>query len=273
MKFLLLVLCIMLCLSGCSHFFFGSREKDKDEKIMQERTSLQDLTLSKDEIVRFHKATSPNYQQIISNNRAILPPYPLGLSSDFNKHWPLIQADLDYLISTEVKNYINPQADAQKYLNLMLSLIDEKNEYQAIVLESKKEVPYFIGKYIFISRQEIEGCQDEGDLLKILVYRLIRNNLLNNQIDFSQIKNNITLELISTINQEVSKSWEKYATSDLYFPNLEIRIQTALIMNRAAFKPENDEPGNQTSDLTLDSKDQANLMFITPLQRHKKVFD
>ncbi len=273
MKVILIILCITLCLSACSYFYFGPRDKDKDDKLIQERNSLLDLSLSEYEIARFHKQTSPNYQQVVSNNRAILPPYPLALSSDFNKHWPLIQADLNYLISTEVKNYLNPQADAQKYLNLMLSLIDENNEYQAIVLESKKETPYFIGKYIFISRQEIEGCQDEGDLLKILVYRLIRNNFINNQIDFSQIRNNISYDLISKLNKEVNEEWEKYASSDLYFPNLEIRIQTALIMNRAGFKEDYDDSGIETALPSNKSDEESKLMFSSPLQRHKKVFD
>lgn len=264
-KRLLLLALTLVCLLGCSSFQFGFNKKDDKRNEALDSTPIIELTLTKDEISEFKKKTDPNYDRIVANNRAIL------INSIFTDQktdpclWTNLNPKLNHLINLEMKSKLTPQADAQKYINLLLSLLDESGEYRAVIVESTIEPTYFVGRYIFIGRKEIESCPDEAALAEILSYRLFRNVEINKHFDLKQPQGITKAKELTKSIEAVKADWEKDDDR-----NLSSDDAVMLIMGRAGFMAS--QEGKQYSSQIKEFFD-GKLEFVTPLQRHKKVFD
>ena len=273
-KSILLMFIAMLCLVGCSSFYFGCKDKEEKEDDLEKPTKIQKTNLSKEDIIEFRKRTDPHYQGIVLNNRSIISKSIIDLKTNESEQWLDIMPHLDQHISKDVQNIINSQTDAQKYINLLLSLLTEDRMYQASVLETNDQAPYYPGRDIFITRKEIENCQDEAILAEILSFRLVRNDYLNKHIDYSLFDKKDVKKALTEIIQKDRSEWEHYALDSSNNLNPEITDKVAVIMIRAGFKP--------SFSFSLDALPgfhspgpgpNKSLEYITPLKRHKKVFD
>ena len=273
-KNIILIITASLCLMGCSSFWFGCDEKEKREDVLEKPTKLSEIYLTREEIMEFQKRSDQHYQGIIINNRSMIPESPVKPDYTSTESWKNIQHHLNQYISKDVQNIINPQADAQKYINLFLSLLTDRKDYHAFVLETNDQVTCYPGSYIFISRMEIQNCQDEAVLAELLSFKLIRNEFLNKNIDYSLFSDEDVKKSLTDIIQKDKLAWEKYALDPSNNINPEVKNQVAALMIRAGFKPSfayslDDFPGFHSQR----HKPIKNLEFLTPLKRHKKVFD
>lgn len=266
--------CVILVLVGCSSFCFGGKDKDKNEEELPKAKAIENIYLEKDDVANFQKRTDQNYQGIVLNNRSIVRKPAIDLEGKSSKEWLSIQPHLNQFIYREVENIVNSQVDAQEYINLLLSLMTDGKFYQAVVLESNEQAPYFPGKYIFITRSEIENSQDEAVLSEILSYRLVRNDFLNNNIDYSLFDFNDIKNSLTEIIQKDRDEWEKYSYDSTKQLNVEVINKIAVMMIRAGYKPSytfslDNLPGYHP----MGNQPHKSLENITPLKRHKKVFD
>lgn len=268
------MLLLMLFLTGCSSFCFGSKDKEARIDDVKKAEKFADVKISQEEYIDFRKKTDHKYEGIIFNNRSIIPRSLLDNTVTTTEQWLELQPHLNHHMYQDVQNILNPQADAQKYINLLLSLLTDGKIYQAIILESKEQAPFFPGNYIFINRQEIENCQDEAILAEILSFRLVRNIYLNNNINYSLFDKSDIRKSITNLIQKDRDKWDKYALDSENKLNKKVTDQVAVLMLRAGFKPSfaftlDELPGFHKSRRHPDK----NLEFIEPLKRHKKVFD
>lgn len=268
----------MIALAGCSSFCFECDENDKNnerkEDDLTKAKAIEKIHLKNEEIIEFRKRTEPHYQGVVFNNRSILPESTIDREIDASEQWLAIQPYLNQHIYNDVQSLINPQADAQKYINLLLSLLTDGKVYQAVVLETNEQAPYYPGKYIFITRKEIESCQDEAILSELLSFRLVRNDYLNKHIEYSLLDKRDIKRSMTEIIQKDRSNWEEYSLDDDNNLSLEITKKVTIMMIRAGFKPNHSftleelpivhSPGNPPH---------KSLEYITPLKRHKKVFD
>lgn len=264
-KRLLLLALTLVCLFGCSSFQFGFNKKDDKRNEALDSTPIIELTLTKDEISEFKKKTDPDYEKIVANNRAILTNSIFTDQKTDPCLWTNLNPKLNHLINLKMKSKLTSQADAQKYINLLLSLLDESGEFRAVVVESTTEPTYFVGRYIFIGRKEIESCPDEAVLAEILSYRLFRNMEINKRFALKQPQGITKAKKLTASIEAVKADWETDSDSKLASADA-----VMLIMGRAGFMPS--QEGVQHSSEIKESFD-GYLEFVTPLQRHKKVFD
>lgn len=275
-KKLILLLLALLFLVGCSSFCFGDKDKDKAEKEhdISKAEAIENVYLKKKEIIDFRKNTDPNYPGIVLNNQSILPESAIDMTINNSDKWLNIQPHLNQHIYKDVQDMINPQADAQKYINLLLSLTTDGKIYQAVVLETDKQTPFYPGKYIFISRKEIESCQDEAVLLELLSFRLVRNDFLNKNIDYDLFDDNDIRKSLTNIIEKNRAKWEKYFLDSKNNLNTEVTNKVAVAMIRAGFKPTyNFSLKNLPHFKSTTNPPIKSLEHISPLKRHKKVFD
>lgn len=271
-KSIILILIAMLSLVGCSSFYFGCIVKQENSKT--QKKTLDNIHLGMREVGDFRRRTAPNYQKIVMNNRQILSIAVIEYDRYKSENWFIAQPYIEEFIYEDIKDIINPQKDAQRYINLLLSLVSDTMKYQAIVLETNNDAPYYPGEYIFISRKEIESCQDEAELAEILSFRLVRNDYLNLNAEFSKLDKKNINESLLTIIQKAKENWNNYAHDSSNILNPEVSDKVATIMIRAGFKPSFPYSLETLTDYhptQIDSN--ISLSFITPLLRHRKVFD
>ncbi len=271
-KSLILILIAMLSLVGCSSFYFGC--KDNKENSKNQNKTIDNIHLGMREVGDFRRSTAPDYHLIVQNNKKILPEIVIDYDRYKSENWFIALPYIEELIYDNIKDIINPQKDAQRYINLLLSLVSDTMKYHAIVLETNNDAPYYPGEYIFISRKEIERCQDEAELAEILSFRLVRNDYLNLNAEFSKLDKKNIEESLSMIINEAKESWEVNNSASSDFFNQDLLNKVASMMIRAGFKP--------SYSFTLESlpsyrhnesNSDIEIEYVLPLQRHKKVFD
>lgn len=260
-KSLIILLVAVIFLGGCSSFCFGNRDKEKKERNKSKPETIAEIKLERQEIVEFRKRTAPDYEEIVALNRSFISETAIAETIFTTKEWLVIQPNLKQFTFKEVRKLINSQADAQKYVNLLLSLLTDEKNYQAVVLETNEDAPYYPGSYLFITRKEIENCQDERDLAEILSFRLIRNDYLNKNIDYNLFDKHKSEESLRDIIQKDKSKWDEYALNSANNLQEEISDNIAVMMIRAGFEP------------SFPHKRAINIKYISPLMRHKKVFD
>ena len=271
-KYIILILITILSLIGCSSFYFGCKGENESSKAKNK--TIENIHLGMREVGDFKRRTAPDYHLIVQNNKIILPEKVINYDRYKSENWFIALPYIEKVIYDNIKNIINPQKDAQRYINLLLSLVSDTMKYHAIVLETNNDIPYYPGEYIFISRKEIESCQDEAELAEILSFRLVRNDYLNLNAKFSQLNKKNIDESLSMIINEAKESWEvnNSASSDSF--NQDLLDKVASMMIRAGFKPSysfnlESLPSYRHNESNADIK----IQYIAPLQRHKKVFD
>ncbi len=182
MKHLLgLILVVILCFA-CSSFQLD--KKCEEAKTETKDTSLQDLIEeslpSKKEIAKFQKRTSQQYQAIISNNKEIVKTVCDNSVDEYSSNWQVEYVEVERFLYNKFKDKLNPQKDAQEYINLMLKLVVGINDdLTAIVLENADSSLQYPGRYIFFSRKEIECFESERELMNSMLFKLVENSQLN----------------------------------------------------------------------------------------------
>ncbi len=271
-KSLILILIAMFSLVGCSSFYFGC--KDNKENSKNQNKTIDNIHLGMREVGDFRRSTAPDYHLIVQNNKKILPEIVIDYDSYKSENWFIALPYIEEFIYEDIKDIINPQKDAQRYINLLLSLVSDTMKYHAIVLETNNDAPYYPGEYIFISRKEIESCQDEAELAEILSFRLVRNDYLNLNAEFSKLDKKNINESLLTIIQKAKENWNNYAHDSYNILNPEVSDKVAMMMIRAGFKPSFPYSlENLTGYHPIANDSNISLRFIPPLLRHKKVFD
>ena len=266
-KRLVLLTLVVFSLFGCTPFQFGFNKKDDKKIEALDSQPIIDITLTATEISQFKKKTNPNYDEIITSNRAILSNSIFADSKTDPCLWTNFNPLLNNLMNREMRSKVTPQQDAQNYINLMLALLDESREYRAVVVETDDEPAYFVGRYIFIGRKEIESCVNEAVLAEVLSFRLLRNVLLNQRFALKHTLSTNKTKKLTEITEAVKAEWEADYESDV---NSQVYDSVMLIMRRAGF-----EPSRESVNESVQVKEYLGrtLKFVTPLQRHKKVFD
>lgn len=266
-KRLVLLTLVVFSLFGCTPFQFGFNKKDDKKIEALDSQPIIDITLSANEISQFNKKTDSSYEEIVASNRAILPNSIFAGYKTDPCLWTNLNPVLNNLINLEMKSAVTPQQDAQKYINLMLSLLDESREYRAVVVETDAEPAYFVGRYIFIGRKEIESCRDEAVLAEVLSFRLLRNVQINRRFELKHPLYTDKSKKLAEIIKVVKSEWEIDYESDV---NSHIYDSVMLIMRRAGFEPSRESVNE--SDQVKEYLGRT-LKFVKPLQRHNKVFD
>jgi len=107
-----------------------------------------------------------------------------------------------------------------------------------------------------------------------LSFRLVRNDYLNLNAEFSKLDKKNIEESLSMIISEAKESWEVNNSASSDFFNQDLLNKVASMMIRAGFKP--------SYSFTLESlpsyrhnesNSDIEIEYVLPLQRHKKVFD
>ena len=138
-KRLSVLILVVFCLAGCTPFQFGFNKKDDKKIEALDSQPIIDITLTANEISQFKKKTDHNYEEIVASNRAILPNSIFAGFKTDPYLWTNLNPVLNNLINLEMRSKVTPQQDAQKYINLVLALLDESREYRAVVVETDRK--------------------------------------------------------------------------------------------------------------------------------------
>jgi hypothetical protein len=167
-KILVISIICILCVA-CTCFHLDS----KAEKVVTNKETLTLEYLTKDfvptekEIVAFRKKTSPNYKEVIANNKKAVYMTPLLPILEGNKTYEEYRDKIEEISYNAYKDKLTPQADAQKYMNLMLSLVKPvQTDYRVIVVEEiVDDYHVYPSKYIMVDRIELQNLNDENKII------------------------------------------------------------------------------------------------------------
>jgi hypothetical protein len=268
-KFLFLMIVGFLLLS-CSSFHLDSKAEkcitEKRKKTL--RYLLKESQPSQNEIEQFMKRTAPNYNEVINHNKDLVYMTPLLPIIEGNSRYEKSRDELEEIYYNAYKDRLTPQADAQKYMNLMLSLVHPlQTEYEVVVVEEyysglisifdSRNYIQLPGKYIVITRQDIEKCPNEQALMRLLVQEIHElrfvNTLFQNRSGSTYLKD--VIKYIRSRVQHVLYVRLDPTEIGSFYGSISDMLARSGFANEVIHRKYN------------------KIMFFQPKMRHKKVFD